>query len=79
MNYLLLIDRAVSVLMGVLNLLGAGEKVSKIIGDRIAAGRTEWTDEERVAITGDLDAARSYAKEQGDLAAEREAGAAGEP
>ena len=62
MDKLLLLDRAISVLMGLLNLLGTSKVVSDIIAKRISERRSEWTDEERQLVEDDLKASKAYAK-----------------
>lgn len=59
-----IIDLLASAITGLLNVLGASQKVSDIIAARIAAGRTTWTDEERASITADLEAAKAKADAQ---------------
>jgi len=64
METLLLIDRAVALITGLLNMLGAGQVVSDIIAKRIAEGGRDWTDEERKAVGDDLAANKAYAAKQ---------------
>jgi len=60
MEYILLIDKAVGLVMLLLNAIGAGAKVSAIVAARIAENR-EWTDEERQTIRDDLAANKAAA------------------
>lgn len=64
MNALLIIDRLVAVLTGVLNFIGAGQIVSDIVAKRIAEGGRDWTDDERKAVADDLAANKAYAAKQ---------------
>lgn len=57
-----LIDTALGLLGAVLNVSGAAGVVSEAIANRIAEGRTEWTEEERLRITSALDDAKAYAE-----------------
>lgn len=64
MDALLLIDRAVALLTGLLNAFGAGQVVSDTIAKRVADGGREWTDDERKAVADDLAANKAYAAKQ---------------
>ena len=61
---LLIIDQLLSALVGFLNVIGATKTVSDIIAARLAAGRTTWTDAERLQITSALEAAKATADAQ---------------
>lgn len=64
MGSLAIIDQLLAALTGFLNIIGATKTVSDIIAARIAAGRTAWTDAERLQITSALDAAKATADAQ---------------
>lgn len=64
MNALLIIDKLVGLLTGVLNFIGAGQIVSDIVAKRIAEGGRDWTDDERKAVADDLAANKKYAADQ---------------
>jgi hypothetical protein len=68
METIVLIEQAAALLTGLLNIAGATQRVSDLIAARVAAGRVEWTPEERAEIRAELDAARKYAQEQVDAA-----------
>lgn len=59
-----LIDKAVALITGALNLFGAGQIVSDIIAKRIADGGRDWTDAERQQVLDDLAANKAYAAQQ---------------
>lgn len=64
MGALLVIDQLLAALTGFLNIIGATKAVSDIIAARLAAGRTTWTDAERLQITSALDSAKATADAQ---------------
>ena len=59
-----MIDSAIGALTAVMNFVGASQTVSNVIGQRIAEGRTMWTDAERKLIEDELAAAKAYAAQQ---------------
>jgi hypothetical protein len=67
------IDDAITAVEGLLNILGATQKVSDLIAARIQSGAAGWTAEQRAAIQAELDSAKAYAQAQ--VAAEAAAGA----
>lgn len=58
-----LIDKAITLITGVLNVFGASKIVSDIIAKRISENR-DWTDAERQAVLADLSANKAYAAQQ---------------
>lgn len=64
MAALAIIDQLLAALVGFLNIIGATKTVSDIIAARIAAGRTTWTDAERLQVTSALDSAKATADAQ---------------
>lgn len=64
MDYLLVIDRAIALITGLLNMFGAGQVVSDIIAKRISEGGRDWTDAERQAVRDDLAKNKAYAQAQ---------------
>jgi hypothetical protein len=67
----IVLNDAITVVEGLLNVLGATQKVSDIIAARIQSGAQGWTAEQRAAIQAELDSAKAYAQAQ---VAEAEAG-----
>lgn len=64
MATLAVIDQLLAALTGFLNIIGATKVVSDLIAARLAAGRTTWTDAERLQITSALDSAKAAADAQ---------------
>lgn len=62
MQYVLIVERAVQILVGLMQALGMTQKVSDIIAGQISAGRSEWTDEERAAIRQEVEDSKAYAE-----------------
>jgi hypothetical protein len=58
------INALVKVVTVVSNSIDAQGGISKIIAERIAAGHTDWTDEQKAQVQDALDAARAYAVDQ---------------
>jgi hypothetical protein len=55
------INALVKVVTVVSNSIDAQGGISKIIADRVAAGRTDWTDDEKAEVQAALESARAYA------------------
>jgi hypothetical protein len=60
----IVLNDAITVVEGLLNVLGATSKVSDIIAARIQSGAQGWTAEQRAVIQSELDAAKAYAAQQ---------------
>jgi hypothetical protein len=58
---IIILDKALGLFMLLLNTLGASQKVSEIIGRRIAEGGRDWTPEEKAEVESELDAAEKRA------------------
>jgi hypothetical protein len=58
------IDMAITLITGLMNLVGASKIVSDTIAKRIAEGGRDWTDEERAAVQGELEASKAYAADE---------------
>ena len=61
------IDALVKLGTFVNNAVGADAGIGKIIAERVAAGRTDWTDAERAAVDDALKASKAYAQQQLNL------------
>jgi hypothetical protein len=59
-NAIIILDKAVQLFMLLMNTLGASQKVSEIIGRRIAENR-DWTEAEKAEIESELDSAEKRA------------------
>lgn len=55
MQYLAILDKAIGLIVGLLNILGASQTVSNLIAKRIAEGRDEWSPEDLATVTAELD------------------------
>ena len=64
MDYIAILDKLISVVVGILNVVGATKTVSDILAKQITEGRTTWTPEERKTITDALEAAKATADAQ---------------
>lgn len=64
MKTLLILEKLISLVVGLLNAFDASKVVSDIIAKQIAEGREAWSPEERQAITKALDDAEAKADQQ---------------